>query len=428
MIFPETCCILRDMMLSLLSLALAFESDPVDVTLQDRAELFTNTEFSTGIIPSGSPVGVQFRIEANGGANITMEGIGNLTWPEALTLAFTGDPGTGVLLLNGSLAAVTEIVIDLSDYGYEGSFEIDRRDIRFDGTKFFDPFVMDGATTDRVEIVDTTDSAQLIYYDWEIITGLSLKFQADMTPTFTVGFEGVSWTNNEGYASHEGQAMDLAPEQVADYDVASTFRGAWDSTFSLVFTPEIQACAVILGCITVAQFDFPLDLAVDTFEQDFPSQLLTFPLPWLNPGLSEGDFGDVEPGSQAVINFAITNEGNLGLYGNAVIIGEGEFSVFPEDFNALAGTTDGLSITFSPTSEGSQSANLVLYSNDPNLPELTIPLYGNGVPDEVDPGGNGDTGKVTAEVTTCGCSSNQSMAWSPLLLLLGGLFLRRRSH
>ncbi|HNH50372.1 MAG TPA: hypothetical protein PKY30_25290, partial [Myxococcota bacterium] len=103
------------MMLSLLSLALAFESDPVDVTLQDRAELFTNTEFSTGIIPSGSPVGVQFRIEANGGANVTMEGMGNLTWPEALTLAFTGDPGTGVMILNGSLAAITEIAIDLKD-------------------------------------------------------------------------------------------------------------------------------------------------------------------------------------------------------------------------------------------------------------------------------------------------------------------------
>jgi MYXO-CTERM domain-containing protein len=414
-------------MIHLLSLAMAFESDPAHVVLEDRAELFTNSEYSTGIIPSGSPIGVEFHIEANGGVNTKMEGDGKLSWPDALTLAFTGEAQTGLMRLDGSLAAVTQIEIDLSQYGYQGNFEIDRREISFDGTKFFDPFVMDGAITDRVEIVDTTDSTQLIYYDYEIITGLSLRFSADMTPTFTAGFEGVSWVNNEGFASTEGQTMDLAPEEVASYEVDSTFRGAYDSNFALVFTPQIDACAAIIGCITVAQFDFPIDLITDRFEQDFASQVLSFPLPLLHADLSEGDFGDVTPGTQSTINLSLTNDGDLSAYGTATIEGSVDFYIFPNDFNALPGTADGLTITFAPIAEGEQTATLVLASNDPSHPELQIPLMGNGFIDdsEVDAGGNVEE-DITKEVGTCGCASTAEMGWTPLLGVGLLLMLRRR--
>lgn len=414
-------------MIHLLSLAMAFESDPAHVILEDRAELFTNSEYSTGIIPSGSPIGVEFHIEANGGVSTRMEGDGALTWPEALTLAFTGELQTGLMRLDGSLAAVTQIEIDLSEYGYQGNFEIDRREISFDGTQFFDPFVMDGAATDRVEIVDTTDSTQLIYYNFEIITGLELRFSADMTPTFTAGFEGVSWVNNEGFASSEGQAMDLSPQAVATYDVSSTFRGAYDANFALVFTPEIEACAIILGCITVAQFDFPIDLATDQFEQDFPTQTLSFPLPLLRVDLTEGNFGDVTPGTQSTLNLSIANDGNLSAYGTATLEGSADFYIFPNDFNALPGTTDGLTISFAPLIEGPQTAELVLSSNDPNTPELRIPLSGNGFVEDIPVDEGGETEEnITKEVSTCGCTATSSLSWSSLLgvgLLLG---LRRR--
>lgn len=416
----------------LIAPAAAFESEEADVTLEDRADLFTNIEYSTGIIPGGSPVGVEFHIEANGGATAHMEGSGDLTWPDALTLAFTGEPGTGILRLDGSLAAVTQIMIDLSDYGYEGVFEIDRREISFDGLAFFDPFVMDGAATDRVEIVDTTDSAQLINYSFEIITGLQLTFTADMTPTFTAGFEGVSWVNNEGFATTEGQAMDLEPEPLADYPVDSTFNAAWDANFALVFTPSIQACAVILGCITIAEFEFPIELLTDQFEQAFPTQTINFPLPVFDPDVTLADFGGVEPGSSATYNIPIRNIGNLSLYGDATVDGSGTFSVFPTSFNALPGTEDGVIVTFSPVAAGAQTANLILTSNDPNIPEMVIALQGNGIEEEVDEGQNTEEEEIKASVDTCGCSASDhapagGLALLPALLGAGLLVGRRRA-
>lgn len=417
------------MMLALFAHAFAFESEPVPVVLEDSGELFTNYEFTTGIIPSGSPVGVEFKIEADGGASVEMEGTGNLTWPDALSLAFTGDPGTGILILDGSLAAVTQITIDLSDYGYEGEFEIDRREITFDGTKFFDPFVMDGGTPDRVEIVDTTDSTQLIYYNFEIITGLELRFNAEMTPTFTAGFEGVSWVNNEGYATTEGQTMDMAPEAVADYDVASTFRGAWNAGFSLVFTPSLEACAAILGCVTVAEFDFPIDLLTDRFEQDFATQTLSFPLPLINAGAAFIEFGDIEPGNQSTYNMAIGNDGSLSLYGTATIEGSSDFTIFPSDFNALPNTEDGVTVTFTPSMEGEITGTLVLSSNDPNTPELRIPLTGTGYvePADSDVGGYDSGERITKDVSSCGCNQSPSAATAGVLAL-GVLLLVRRSR
>ena len=180
-------------MLALLcsSLAFAYDSEPQAVSLLDRAELFTNAELSTGFLPADSPLQVEFRIDALGGADVEMEGEGNMSWPDALALSFAGEPGSGMYILDASLNAVTTVRVDIDVYS--GDFEIDRRSFTMNGATFFDPF----AFADRVEVVDTTDSTQLIYYSYEIFAGVSLDFTADMTPLVTAGFEGVEWTVNE---------------------------------------------------------------------------------------------------------------------------------------------------------------------------------------------------------------------------------------
>ena len=73
-------------------------------------------------------------------------------------------------------------------------------------------------------------------------------------------------------------------------------------------------------------------------------------------------------------------------------------------------STDGLVVTFAPTAEGAQTATLVLTSNDPSYPTLSIPLTGNA-----DDGDNGDAdggddlggdGDVASkEVDGCGCDT-----------------------
>ncbi|MDP2312145.1 MAG: MYXO-CTERM sorting domain-containing protein [Pseudomonadota bacterium] len=414
-------------MLFLVASALAFESEPAPVLLQDQADLFTNVEVSTGFVPSGSPLQVEFRIEANGGAGVEMEGEGSLWWPEALTLDFTGEPGSGIYLLDASIDAVATVRIDL--WGtYTDEFEIDRRSIYMDGATFFDPFVMDGAADDRVEVIDSAAGTELLNYSYQLFGVVDFEFTADMTPTFTAGFEGVRWAVNEGLILAEGAPATMEPARAPDYLVDSVFTAMWDARFDLVFTPTISACAPVFGCEELFTYDIPLELLSDSFEQDFPPYTYTFPLPLLEPGIAAGDLGTIEPGAIANLEVPLSNVGNLPVFGDATIEGDGEFTVYPTQFNANPGTTDGLVITFAPTAEGAQTATLVLTSNDPSVPTVTIPLTGNAAEPE-NPGTDlpGEEQVVTTEIGGCGCGTSGSPATATLgAFAAAALLLRRR--
>ena len=49
-----------------------------------------------------------------------------------------------------------------------------------------------------------------------IFSGVSLDFTADMTPTITVGFEGVQWIVNEGLLTTENTPLELTPMRSQD--------------------------------------------------------------------------------------------------------------------------------------------------------------------------------------------------------------------
>ncbi|MFZ5480686.1 MAG: hypothetical protein ACOZNI_28245 [Myxococcota bacterium] len=410
-------------MLLLLPAALAFESEPQDVTLLDDAELFTSVEMSTGYLPSGSPIAVEFRIDAVGGAAVAMEGQGDMTWPDALTLQMTGEPGSGMYALDTSLDAVTSVMIDLSDYGYTWSSEIDRRSLVMDGYTTFDPFLLD----DRVEITDTPASLEVINYEFEVITGLELDFTADMSVVLNAGFEGVSWTLDDAIATAEDESLLLQSERVADYTVPGVFRGYYDAYLDVVVTPTLSACIIVVGCWDIATFDIPISLLSDNVEQDFEGQMYVFPLPLLVPGLDAADFGDVDVGDIANVQIPLANDGSLEAYGSAAVVGEGEFTVYPSTFNALPDTEDGVVVTFAPTVEGPQTASLVLTSNDPTLPDLEIPLTGNGAALESDDGGQyEDDEEVKASTSTCGCSGGAGLPGLAVALLAASMSWRRR--
>lgn len=413
-------------MLLLVAAASAYDSETQAVRLQDAAELFTAAEFSSGYLPSGSPVAVEFRLEALGGAEVYMEGDADVTWPDALTLAFTGEPESGIYVLDASLDAVTTVLVDLSDYGYYDTFEIDRRSLTMDGATFFDPFVMDT----RLEVTDVPESLQVIDYSYDVFGGIaSLNFTADLSLVVTAGFEGVQWAVNEGTITTENEAALLEPSRTADFDVHGIFRALWDANMAAVFTPAIEVCASFVGCIEVASFEVPVDVISDSFEQDMPAEDYVFPMPLLAPGISDGDLGDVEVGTLATLNVPLANDGNLDAYGTATLVGDPSFSVYPDTFNALPGTEDGLVVSFSPTFAGEATATLVLESNDPSLPTIEIPIVANGVDPESqgeDIPGNSDEEEIKADVTGCGCSGGGSGAPGLVGALVAAALLGRR--
>jgi hypothetical protein len=406
--------------------ALAYSSEDQRVRLEDSAGIFENIQFTTGVIPEGSPIGVEFVVQSNGGTSVVMEGDASLSWPTNVTFAAVGEAMSGIFVLDCSLEAITSVVVDLSDYG-GGSWsgEIDHRTLTMDGSTFFDPFVLEGAAEPRVEIIDTTDSTQLIQYSYEIFAGVSLDFQADMTPTFTVGFEGVQWLANEGVITQENTPVALTPEQAADFVVDTVFRGAYDGTIALVFTPQVAVTAPFLGTIPLISFEYPLELLSDSFEQDFIPASYTFPMPLLSPGSDSAPFGDIELGSIATINIPVQNLGNLALYGEARIEGDATFTVYPDQFNALPGTADGLVITYAPSAVASNVAELVLTSNDPGYPDIRVALSGAGIESDV-PGVSKDE-EITASTSGCGCSTPVGALPSAVVTLaMLGLAARRR--
>lgn len=412
------------MLLLLLPAALAFDSEPQPILLEDLAEVFTNAEFSTGYVPSGSPLAVQFAIEANGGAAASMQGTGDLSWPDPFRLDLTPTAEGGLLLLDASLDAVVSMRIDLSDWGYKGDFELGRRGFPMEAETVFTPFVLLGAEEPRVEAVDLGDKNELLYYSLEILPGLSLDFAATVRTETTVGFEGEQWLVGDEVVTQEGQAVSLSPASVASYLVDTVYSASWDATLDLVFTPSVEACADPFGCVDLLSFDIPINLLTDSFSQDFPHAQQVYPLPLLELDSEEVDFGDVEVGQLGTVDLPLHNAGDLAVEGTARIEGSDAFTVYPDTFTALPGGDDGLVVSFSPTSTGPIEAFLILESNDPSQPQVTIVLSANGaeedVPDVADE-------VITKPLPGCGCQVGTPAA-SPLWgLLLGLLLFRRRT-
>lgn len=410
-------------MFVLVSFARAFDSEPQPLVFEDLADVFQSAEFSTGYVPSGSPVQVQFAIESVGGVAVSMAGEGNLSWPAALTLQYLPEAGSGLLLLDASIDAVTSIAIDLSDWGYYGTFELDRRSLTLDADAVFDPFVLDGAPEPSVEVVDPGDATTLIDYAYDILPGLSLVFDASLRPEARVDFAGVGILADDVAITAENAAIGIPYEPTGELLVETVFEADWTAVLDLVITPELQVCADPFGCVTVVAFDIPITLLDDTFRQDFPSLYPVFPLPLLVPGITSADFGDLDVGGLQNLDVPLVNEGMLPVDGTARIEGSTDFRVYPDSFSVPDGGTGGLVLTFAPTAEGPQTASLILSSNDPGQPEITIPIAANGVPADV-PGT--DEVVVTKPLDGCGCRTGATGAPWAVLAVVGLLLSSRR--
>ena len=164
--------------------------------LEHAVDLFTGAEYDTDWMPADSPISVRFQVDASGGAAVHMEGHGELSWPEALTLVHVGEPGTGTLAQDASLDLVTSV--RFSVYGYEWESEIDRRGITATAAGSFDPFLLDGADPDAVTVDFEGADDELISYDYTVFTGVSLVFEASVHPASTTSFTEAVLANLNG--------------------------------------------------------------------------------------------------------------------------------------------------------------------------------------------------------------------------------------
>jgi len=401
-----------------------FTSETQPILLEDSAELFTGVELDTDWLPSDSIMAVRFQVEADGGAEIQMEGNGDLSWPTDLTLSLTETLGSGLLILDGAVSGAVSLKFDIDVYSWES--EVASESLEYSTEAAFDPFVLDGSKTDRVEVVGEDTPTTLFQFQYDVIEGIAtVGFSAEMATENTTSFEGVAWLIDDLRVENAGQDVVFEPEPEPTAEFLTTFVGAWDANLSLVFTPIFEVCIESLGCYDWEVIDIDLSLLSEQFEQAFPSQSMSFPLPLLTHDIDMHDFGDQEVGSLANLQLPISNSGTLDLEGEVSIVGDEGFSVFPDYFQAGEGNTDGLVVSFSPLEEGAAHAVLVIDSNDPSTPQLRIPLSGAGVVTETAIDGPSEI------VSSCGCSSPTRAAPAGVGLVFGAFglaFVRRRGR
>ncbi len=95
---------------------------------------------------------------------------------------------------------------------------------------------------------------------------------------------------------------------------------------------------------------------------------------------SEIDFGSVAPGIGARRELTLGNEGDTTMFGTLTLTGDPEFELLgSQSFGLLAGGEFQIPVRFRPdTATHVAFAELVITSNDPETPTLTVPLRGSG--------------------------------------------------
>ncbi len=399
--------------------AFAYGTDPIPLVLEDEVAVMEGAAYETGYLPSGSPVMVNFAIEAEQIAQVEMGAQAWLEWPEAVTLIWESVPETGFLFLIGELSTVVYLKLDL--WGYEGEWELDRQSIEVRTEAAFDPLVLSDSVPDYVSIDEEGQGTTVISYEFTVLEVVDIILDVDLAATMATTFAGIEINHGDQTQLLEAESVVLDVPDNGYIEVDSTYVGAWESAMEILIQPGVEVCVAVLGCYEWDDvFDIPVDMGSNSLEAPFDTLEYEFLLPVMTPPDESYDFGEVYVDTLANWNVEIINGGVELLMGEAGVTGSEYFAVYPDFVLADAESYDGMVVTFGPESAGEFSATLLLATNDPSNPTYSIALTGIGIEeaDEV-------IETIPAEVG-CGCASSQRTA-SPLWLLgLAAMALLRR--
>ncbi len=405
-----------------------YASEPQELVFTDSVDVFDAAEFSTGQLPSGSPVMFEFRLVSGGGLDFEMDATSDLTWPPALTQTVDGVAGGGWVTFLTDLRLEAWIYIDVFGYQWQDLVWSDGLYLLDDAT--FEPVLLAGGAVPSVELSSDGLGIDQIQYDIAIFTGVSLSLTLDAFPRASATMSGVNVETASAdepddilaTIDHDEQAVPFAipADDPGVLDLISTWNGHLTSALSVVFRPAASVSTPV-GSFQLVSFDLPVPI-VSYDEDDAIEVAYQHPLPALEVPFANHDFGEQDLEIVRNLQVPLLNVGRLDLEGTARIEGDAAFTVFPTTFSAAPDVEDGVVITYTPTDEGDHTAMLVIESNDPRNPVLEIPLHGGAV--------KPDDGLVTEQprvaVEGCGCASQGT--GTGFLGALAVLFLLRRNR
>lgn len=419
------------------------ESNDQVVSFDVNERLFRGRQFEVGYDLTESGPGVWLYVDVTTDLEMAMEGRSMLEWPEVLANSWEQTEKGGSITLRNVGRAWIEIRGRVA--GIDLAYTLWEESLRWTETFELRSLLLQGTRQGRTislspqgdALFDFETEFEVFSDDVRITLGAAIR---PFLGTVITGNEiEVDDGRNMSRVQQTRQETTVAPPDTNDgwTDFSARWHGDMSGVMGLRTTPRIE---VKVGRTTIGPLTFPLDLDIfsDTTTLRSSWSDVVHDLPAARPAVASLDFGQVVVGDKGVREFTIRNHGNVELSGLATVEGAGFILprtnlLLPRNNNASP-TEQTFSLDFLPDDIGNFTGSLVLHTNDPVRPYITVPMVGVGIApsDNGNGGGNpndpGDGSLVTQQGRGCGCSAVSPATGLGGLGLLGllGLVARRR--
>ena len=403
-------------------------SDPVSLELDGSTNVLNSSAMDSGWLPSSGMVQIRLQLSIEQDASLTGSGTSSVSWdtniPGDLNLTAQGIGNTGLFSINGFMDMIVSVRFDIGAFSWEGNFI--EQEVPLTGDAQFTPLTWEvPVVTDVVG-----DGSEILDYSQSLLTILTGTLSGEVRPNCTA-------TLTENYFStSSGDRLDVNTNSLEFYtpvgnsslEVPMTHYSTIHSECAVQFVPALTISGPIIGSnsLEITQIDLPI--IEQTTQMTIVPDRLDFALPSLSTDSTSLSFEPTDAGNSNNAEIVLSNIGYATLEGTAELIdSSGTFSLFGGDFNLNAGGSSSLVLAF----EGSDSnqyyeAEVVIRSNDPAQPTLTIPISATTNPEENgEPSGETDGYTVSEGVEKPdGCSTvNPVSMWLMTIALFG---IRRR--
>jgi hypothetical protein len=426
--------------------AQACEDDPwycqrAPIAYQGIDELPVEFNFDTGWVPPSSPLQVHLWGKVFARTSVKLRGELHTTWPESLTLAAPGTPMGGELGYHYGvdIGAQGKITITIVGQGFSWTGDlpyVPKVDFQVVGEESFDAWGWDPGHT----ISDSSMPVRVAEVDLVgIVTnipGISGGFELDVAIDAEVTYinDAIVVKHGDGLAVQGGDIIAADDDTNADYhggpnavyDVHPEGRVLYGGVLHLIPAFYIK----VLGNTTsIPIADIPITLPVTEREWVFDDERVTVPLPDLQLGADELDFGVVKLGQTEWLTYPLENAGDMPVTMEISVNDAHNFLSFHDEIDLDPGESMDAAIAFIPLEAGAIDATLTVASSDPDEPVQTLALRGDGI---IDPPiiAHGNAAASPNAEGGCGCrltpNHDSGGGWALFCLGLALAALRKR--
>jgi len=405
-------------------------------TVSKSEKIGADFDFDTGWLPSGAPVQVRLVAYLHGRTRVDMSGKLDATWPDPIRLRPEGTAGTGLLSIDDGLVVKAmgkfKVSVAGKDYSWTGDLPgIPGVDLASVSSVPFDPFAWKGGPgipetsgkTKQIELakVPLTDS-------FIPIPGIEGGFQLEGQGEFAARYSTLRLAFDELVA--KGAIADVDPTRPFTQVLFSSSSSLESTLFvhgelwrkmTLHFIPGLYF-TIVGKKFDLELVDIPVALPETTKAWDFDPVTVHFPLPRIEARPNPIDLGTIPVGKPTSVLVTVFDTGEADLVLD-VDDPTSVLDVTTKHVEVPGGSSDSLRATLTPKAAGPIETTLVVATNDPAAPKLSIKVRANAGGDTA---ASDDLG--TEAAGSCGCRTSRTSTSPGLaaLLVAAALAARRR--